>query len=154
MAATAGVRPAALGQAQPERHRPAPTSPAPRGGAGPRRSRWSTRCSAWPSTSRPAGTGWPTGGGGLSGPAIHPIAVRAVHDVHEAHPELPIVGVGGVVDAAIDAVELLLAGACAVQVGTATFADPAASARVLTELGDWCRRHGVQALADVIGGIT
>ena len=54
----------------------------------------------------------------------------------------------------VDAVELLLVGACAVQVGTATFADPAASARVLTELGDWCRRHGVQALGDVIGGIT
>ena len=92
-------------------------------------------------------------GGGLSGPAIHPIAVRAVHDVHEAHPELPIVGVGGV-SSGVDAVELLLVGACAVQVGTATFADPAASARVLTELGDWCRRHGVQALGDVIGGIA
>jgi dihydroorotate dehydrogenase (NAD+) catalytic subunit len=92
-------------------------------------------------------------GGGLSGPAIHPIAVRAVHDVHEAHPDLPIVGVGGV-SSGVDAVELLLVGASAVQVGTATFADPAASARVLTELGDWCRRHGVQALDEVIGGIT
>jgi dihydroorotate dehydrogenase (NAD+) catalytic subunit len=93
------------------------------------------------------------GGGGLSGPAIHPVAVRAVHDVHEAHPDLPIVGVGGV-SSGVDAVELLLVGASAVQVGTATFADPAATARVLTELGDWCRRHGVRALADVIGGIT
>ena len=124
-----------------------PTSRRPRRGAGPRRSRWSTPCSAWPSTSRPAGTGSANGGGGLSGPAIHPVAVRAVHDVHAALP--------GPADrrrrrrrrAAIDAVELLLAGASAVQVGTATFADPAASARVLTELGDWCRRHGVQALA-------
>jgi len=61
------------------------------------------------------------GGGGLSGPAIHPIAVRAVHDVHAALPELPIVGVGGVTSAET-AVELLLAGASAVQVGTATFA--------------------------------
>jgi dihydroorotate dehydrogenase (NAD+) catalytic subunit len=93
------------------------------------------------------------GGGGLSGPAIHPVAVRAVHDVHHAHPDLPIVGVGGVASGA-DAVELLLVGASAVQVGTATFADPAASGKVLTELGDWCRRHGVRDLAEVIGGIT
>ena len=73
------------------------------------------------------------GGGGLSGPAIHPVAVRAVHDVHAAHPELPIVGVGGVADG-WDATELLLAGARAVQVGTATFADPRAPLRVLAEL--------------------
>jgi dihydroorotate dehydrogenase (NAD+) catalytic subunit len=75
------------------------------------------------------------GGGGLSGPAIHPIAVRAVHDVHEAHPDVPIVGVGGVVDG-WSARELLLAGARAVQVGTATFADPRAPLRVLRELGE------------------
>lgn len=73
------------------------------------------------------------GGGGLSGPAIHPVAVRAVHDVHAAHPDLPIVGVGGV-GCAWDATELLLAGAAAVQVGTATFADPRAPLRVLAEL--------------------
>jgi dihydroorotate dehydrogenase (NAD+) catalytic subunit len=72
-------------------------------------------------------------GGGLSGPAIHPIAVRAVHDVHAAHPSLPIVGVGGVRDATT-ARELLVAGASAVQVGTATFADPRAAARVLADL--------------------
>ncbi len=75
------------------------------------------------------------GGGGLSGPAIHPIAVRAVHDVRAAHPDLPVVGVGGVVDG-WTAHEFLLAGAVAVQVGTATFADPRASVRVLRELGD------------------
>jgi dihydroorotate dehydrogenase (NAD+) catalytic subunit len=73
------------------------------------------------------------GGGGLSGPAIHPIAVRAVHDVHAAHADLPIVGVGGVVDG-WTARELLLAGAVAVQVGTATFADPRAPLRVLADL--------------------
>jgi len=73
------------------------------------------------------------GGGGLSGPAIHPVAVRAVHDVHAAHPDLPIVGVGGVRDAGT-ARELLLAGASAVQVGTATFADPRAAMKVLTGL--------------------
>src|SRR5699024_9782477 len=72
------------------------------------------------------------GGGGLSGPAIHPVAVRAVHDVHRALPELPIVGVGGVARGA-DAAELVLAGASAVQVGTATFADPRAPRQVLDE---------------------
>lgn len=73
------------------------------------------------------------GGGGLSGPAIHPVAVRAVHDVHIAHPDLPIVGVGGV-STAWDAEELMLAGASAIQVGTATFADPRAPLRVLDDL--------------------
>ena len=68
------------------------------------------------------------GGGGLSGPAIHPVAVRAVYDVHAALGDLPIIGVGGVASAA-DAVELIMAGASAVQVGTATFADPAAPTR-------------------------
>jgi dihydroorotate dehydrogenase (NAD+) catalytic subunit len=83
-------------------------------------------------------TGTPSlgaGGGGLSGPAIHPIAVRAVHDVRAAHPDLPVVGVGGVVDG-WSAREFLLAGAVAVQVGTATFADPRAPVRVLRELAD------------------
>jgi dihydroorotate dehydrogenase (NAD+) catalytic subunit len=75
-------------------------------------------------------------GGGLSGPAIHPIAVRAVHDVHAALPDLPIVGVGGVASG-LDAAELVLAGASAVQVGTATFADPRAPAHVLAELQGW-----------------
>jgi dihydroorotate dehydrogenase (NAD+) catalytic subunit len=91
------------------------------------------------------------GGGGLSGRAIHPVAVRAVWDVHRARPDLPIVGVGGVATG-VDAVELLLAGASAVQVGTATFADPRAAARVLEELQHWCRRHGVRRITDLIGG--
>ncbi len=91
-------------------------------------------------------------GGGLSGPAIHPIAVRAVHDVHMALPGAAIVGVGGVVDAAT-AVELLLAGASAVQVGTASFADPCAAALVLAGLIDWCGRHRVRGVADLIGGV-
>jgi dihydroorotate dehydrogenase (NAD+) catalytic subunit len=73
------------------------------------------------------------GGGGLSGRAIHPVAVRAVHDVHAAHPDLPIVGVGGV-SSGWDATELLLAGASAIQVGTATFADPRAALDVLAAL--------------------
>jgi dihydroorotate dehydrogenase (NAD+) catalytic subunit len=78
-------------------------------------------------------------GGGLSGPAIHPIAVRAVHDVHASLPDLTIVGVGGIATGG-DAAELILAGASAVQVGTATFADPRAPARVLQELEAWAHR--------------
>jgi dihydroorotate dehydrogenase (NAD+) catalytic subunit len=89
--------------------------------------------------------------GGLSGPPIHAVAVRAVFDVHEALPDLPIVGVGGT-RRGIDAVELLLAGACAVQVGTATFADPRAAGRVLAELRSWCEAHDVADLTELIGG--
>jgi dihydroorotate dehydrogenase (NAD+) catalytic subunit len=89
-------------------------------------------------------------GGGLSGPAIHPVAVRAVFDVHRALPDLPIVGVGGVASGP-DAAELILAGAAAVQVGTATFVDPRAPLRVLDELHAWAGRQGIQDLNDVIG---
>jgi dihydroorotate dehydrogenase (NAD+) catalytic subunit len=92
------------------------------------------------------------GGGGLSGPAIHPVAVRAVHDVRQAVPALPIVGTGGVRSGA-DAVELLLAGADAVGVGTATFADPRACWRISEELERWCDAHGTKAVADLIGAI-
>ncbi len=91
-------------------------------------------------------------GGGLSGPAIHPIAVRAVFDVHRVLPELPIVGVGGVASGA-DAAELLLAGASAVQVGTATFADPRAPHRVLRELQGWAARQGVLRIDELIGEV-
>jgi len=90
------------------------------------------------------------GGGGLSGPAIHPVAVRAVHDVHAAHPDICIVGVGGVARG-VDAVELLMAGASAVQVGTATFADPRAVARVQHEVTRWCADHGVGAVRELTG---
>jgi dihydroorotate dehydrogenase (NAD+) catalytic subunit len=90
------------------------------------------------------------GGGGLSGPAIHPVAVRAVFDVHRALPDLPIVGVGGVATGE-DAVELLLAGASAVQVGTATFAEPRTVEHVRDGLQAWCRRHGVTSVDELIG---
>jgi dihydroorotate dehydrogenase (NAD+) catalytic subunit len=90
-------------------------------------------------------------GGGLSGPAIHPIAVRAVHDVHAALPDLPIIGVGGV-QSGEDAAELLVAGASAVQVGTATFADPRAVVRVLDELTAWAgARPGRPPIANCVG---
>lgn len=88
------------------------------------------------------------GGGGLSGRAIHPVAVRAVHDVHQALPDVPIVGVGGVASG-WDAIEFLLAGACAVQVGTASFADPSAAQRVQDEVIAWADRLGVSRLQDI-----
>lgn len=89
-------------------------------------------------------------GGGLSGPAIHPIAVRIVHDVHRARPDIPIIGVGGVSTGA-DALELVRAGATAVQVGTANFDDPRSTARVLAELGDLVAATGAGRLADLVG---
>lgn len=92
------------------------------------------------------------GGGGLSGPAIRPVAVRIVHDVHAALPDLSIVGVGGIARAG-DAVELLLAGASAVQVGTATFARPTASHDVAVELERWCRRNRVTSIRELIGAV-
>ena len=92
------------------------------------------------------------GGGGLSGRAIHPVAVRAVHDVRAAIPDLPIVGVGGVATGA-DAVELMMAGASAVQVGTATFADPRAPRSVLQGLRDWCERHEIGAVTEIVGAV-
>ncbi len=91
------------------------------------------------------------GGGGLSGPAIHPVAVRAVWDVREAAPDLAIVGAGGVHDAD-SAIELMLAGASAVQVGTASFARPGVTHEVLTGMEHWCGRHDTAAVAELIGG--
>lgn len=88
------------------------------------------------------------GGGGLSGRAIHPVAVRAVHDVHQALPDVPIVGVGGVASG-WDAAELMLAGASAVQVGTASFADPRATLRVQEELCAWAVSRGLTSLGEL-----
>ena len=100
-----------------------------------------------PDTGRPA---LGNGGGGLSGRAIHPVAVRAVHDVRVAHPDLPIVGVGGVSDG-WSAAELLMAGANAVQVGTATFANPAAPFRVASDLAAWIGASGASSVASIVG---
>ncbi len=90
------------------------------------------------------------GGGGLSGPAVHPVAVRAVYETRAAWPDLPIVGVGGV-GRGLDAAELLAAGADAVQVGTATFADPRAPHRVLGELSEWMRESGIRDIESLKG---
>jgi dihydroorotate dehydrogenase (NAD+) catalytic subunit len=90
-------------------------------------------------------------GGGLSGSAIHSIAVRAVFDVHAALPDLPIIGVGGVASGD-DAAELILAGASAVQVGTATFADPRAPRHVLDGVEAWAVRTDRPTVAEAVGG--
>jgi dihydroorotate dehydrogenase (NAD+) catalytic subunit len=92
------------------------------------------------------------GGGGLSGPAIKPVALRAVHDVGRVHAGVPIIGTGGVTTG-MDAVEMLLAGASAVGVGTATFHHPRASLRVLDELVDWCATHAVTSVAELTGAL-
>ena len=88
--------------------------------------------------------------GGLSGPAIKPIALRLVWDVARALPELPIIGVGGIATAD-DALEFLVAGASAVQVGTATFYDPIASERVLDDLTRRLDEAGVADVRSLIG---
>jgi len=86
--------------------------------------------------------------GGLSGRFIHPIAVKAVHDVRIACPDLPIIGVGGVTSA-WEAVELMMVGAHAVQVGTATFADPRAPFRIAADLATWAAERGYRAVRDL-----
>jgi len=91
-----------------------------------------------------------SGGGGLSGPALHSVALRAVYDCAAAYPAAPIIGVGGIADGA-GALRMLLAGARAVQVGTATLADPRAPQRVLSDLCRILDRDGVRSLAEVVG---
>jgi dihydroorotate dehydrogenase (NAD+) catalytic subunit len=90
------------------------------------------------------------GRGGLSGDALHSVALRAVYDCRAAFPDAGIVGVGGVSDGQ-GAVRMLLAGADAVQVGTATLADPRAVLRVQAELAAWCARHQVGAIRELVG---
>lgn len=90
------------------------------------------------------------GGGGLSGPGIHAVAVRAVFETHAALPEVPILGVGGV-NSGVDAIELVMAGASAVQVGTASLAEPRAPWRIQAEMVRWLERHGVASLDEVKG---
>jgi dihydroorotate dehydrogenase (NAD+) catalytic subunit len=88
--------------------------------------------------------------GGLSGPAIRPIAVRCVWQVHEAFPDVPLIGMGGV-RTGWDALELMLAGASMVSVGTTTFHDPSACARILRELEEELARRGIERAADAVG---
>ncbi len=88
--------------------------------------------------------------GGLSGPAIRPVAVRCVYQVHAAMPDVPILGMGGI-RTGRDALEFVLAGASAVSVGTATFNDPSAPARVARELAIALAERGFEAFEDAVG---
>ena len=88
--------------------------------------------------------------GGLSGPAIRPVAVRAIYQVHQAFPNIPIVGMGGVATGR-DAFELVLAGASAVSIGTAIFGNPTAALQVKNELADLLTQKGFKDFRDAIG---
>jgi dihydroorotate dehydrogenase (NAD+) catalytic subunit len=92
------------------------------------------------------------GGGGLSGTPIKAVALRAVWEVSRALPDVPIIGTGGVMSGE-DAIEMMLAGAHAVGVGTATFLDPRASLRIVDEVRGWCARNGVARVRDITGGM-
>jgi dihydroorotate dehydrogenase (NAD+) catalytic subunit len=88
--------------------------------------------------------------GGLSGPAIRPIAVRCVYQIHQALPSLPILGMGGI-RSGKDALEFIAAGASAVSIGTATFGDPLAPLRIQKELTEELSRHGISSVSDAVG---
>ncbi len=89
--------------------------------------------------------------GGLSGPAIHHVAVKLVYDASRA-VRIPVVAMGGIANTA-DAVEFILAGATAVAVGSATFAEPTVSLRIIEGIADYLRRHRVARVTDIIGGV-
>jgi dihydroorotate dehydrogenase (NAD+) catalytic subunit len=89
--------------------------------------------------------------GGLSGPAIRPLAVRLTRQVYEA-VRIPIVGMGGIMDAR-DALEFILAGATAVQVGTANFVNPDASVRVVADLESWLADRGIASIRELVGAL-
>ena len=89
--------------------------------------------------------------GGLSGPCIKPVALRMVWQVSKA-VKIPIIGMGGIANAA-DAVEFLLAGATAVQVGTANFIDPAICLKIIDGLQDYCDRHGIENISAITGNL-
>ena len=91
------------------------------------------------------------GSGGLSGRAVHPVAVKCVWEVHKL-TRLPILAIGGIYEAN-DAIELMLAGATAVAVGTATFTDPATAARVCDGIEAYCERHGFKAASEITGNM-
>ena len=88
--------------------------------------------------------------GGLSGPAIRPVAVRAIFQVREAFPSLPIIGMGGV-QTGRDALELVLAGASAISVGTATFGNPTAAIKIKNELQDLLISREFNSFSSAIG---
>jgi dihydroorotate dehydrogenase (NAD+) catalytic subunit len=90
--------------------------------------------------------------GGLSGPAIRPLAIAQVDQVHRALPEVPLLGMGGITSAR-DIVEFLLAGARAVQVGTANFNDPVIAERLVDDLTEWCRAREIEDVTELVGAV-
>lgn len=89
------------------------------------------------------------GTGGLSGPCVKPVALRMVWQVAKA-VNIPVVGLGGIMNAT-DAIEFLMAGATAIQIGTANFIDPAITVKVIDGINDWCDAHGVKDVHEIIG---
>jgi dihydroorotate dehydrogenase (NAD+) catalytic subunit len=89
---------------------------------------------------------------GLSGPAIKPIAVRMVYEASKS-VQIPVIGMGGISTAA-DVIEFMLAGASAVQVGTASYWDPRATEKIVGELGRWCAEHEVARIAELTGAMV
>ena len=91
------------------------------------------------------------GTGGLSGPCVKPVALRMVWQVAKA-VNIPVVGLGGIMNAT-DAIEFLMAGATAVEIGTANFIDPTVTVKVIEGVNDWLEAHGVADVHDIIGVI-
>lgn len=89
--------------------------------------------------------------GGLSGPAVKPVALRMVYDVAKA-VKIPVIGLGGISTAA-DAIEFLMAGASAVEIGTANFVDPQVTIKVRDGLNEWLDRHGCHSVSEIIGAV-
>ena len=89
--------------------------------------------------------------GGLSGPAVKPVAVRMVNDVFNA-VKIPVIGLGGIMTAE-DAIEFFMAGATAIEVGTANFVDPAATIKIRDGISTWLDRHGCSSISEIIGVI-
>ena len=89
------------------------------------------------------------GTGGLSGPAVKPVAVRMVHDVAKA-VQIPVIGLGGIMTAE-DAIEFMMAGATAIEIGTANFIDPAVTVKVKNGMAQWLECHGCKSVKEIIG---
>lgn len=91
------------------------------------------------------------GTGGLSGPAVKPVALRMVHQVSRA-VKIPVIGLGGIMTAT-DAIEFMMCGARAIQIGTANFIDPAVTIKVIEGIDRWCDSHGVKDVNEIVGVI-
>ena len=87
--------------------------------------------------------------GGLSGPAVKPVAVRMVWQVAKA-VDIPVIGLGGISTAA-DAIEFFMAGASAIEIGTANFLDPAVTIKVRNGINQWLDDHGCKSLSEIVG---